>query len=232
LVGVEAGGKSMLAGEHAARFAGGAPGVLHGASRTCCRTRTAGASDAQRVAGLDCGGRAEHADLHAAARRYVGERRRGLAGFDVLASTRASWRRSRARTWSAALREERARGRRVLISPGARRQGPRDQLRLERRRAVSNRPGSLGRCALKAPRFRPFITAGDGGGATTLAVLRELGRAAPRASSSACRSATRSPTGRCCKPPRSARSRRGRRSSPCSNSCATSARAAAGCRSF
>jgi tryptophan synthase beta chain len=31
LVGVEAGGRSLALGEHAARFAGGAPGVLHGA---------------------------------------------------------------------------------------------------------------------------------------------------------------------------------------------------------
>ena len=40
LVGVEAGGRSISLGEHAARFAGGVPGVLHGCSATCCRTKT------------------------------------------------------------------------------------------------------------------------------------------------------------------------------------------------
>ncbi len=30
LIGVEAGGRSAKLGEHAARFSGGAPGVLHG----------------------------------------------------------------------------------------------------------------------------------------------------------------------------------------------------------
>ena len=30
LIGVEAGGRSAQLGEHAARFSGGAPGVLHG----------------------------------------------------------------------------------------------------------------------------------------------------------------------------------------------------------
>ena len=31
LIGIEAGGRSAQLGEHAARFSGGSPGVLHGA---------------------------------------------------------------------------------------------------------------------------------------------------------------------------------------------------------
>jgi tryptophan synthase beta chain len=74
LVGVEAGGRGIGSGEHAARFAGGSPGVLHG-------TRTFVLQDAQGQirpthsvsAGLDYPAVGpEHAALHATGRaRYV-----------------------------------------------------------------------------------------------------------------------------------------------------------------
>ena len=41
LIGVEAGGRGIKRGEHAARFEGGKLGVLQGARRTSCRMRTA-----------------------------------------------------------------------------------------------------------------------------------------------------------------------------------------------
>ena len=52
LVGVEAGGRSGVLGEHAARFQGGAPGVLHGAQEL----RSAGRRRPDRADAFDFGG--------------------------------------------------------------------------------------------------------------------------------------------------------------------------------
>ena len=52
LIGIEAGGRSLNLGEHAARFAGGAPGVLHGAkSYLLAGCRRAGRADAFGLGG-------------------------------------------------------------------------------------------------------------------------------------------------------------------------------------
>ncbi len=89
LVGVEAGGRGIASGEHAARFAGGSPGVLHG-------TRTYLLQDSQGQiqpthsvsAGLDYPAVGpEHAALHESGRaRYVSATdSEALDGFERLA---------------------------------------------------------------------------------------------------------------------------------------------------
>jgi tryptophan synthase beta chain len=122
LVGVEAGGTSLSAGEHAARFAGGAPGVLHG-----CFTYLLQDADGQVQAthsvsaGLDYPAVGpEHADLFARGRaEYVSASdAEALAGFDVLAKNEgilAALESAHAVGW--VLREKRAlAARRVLIN--------------------------------------------------------------------------------------------------------------------
>jgi tryptophan synthase beta subunit len=89
LVGVEAGGRGTEAGQHAARFAGGSPGVLHG-----CFTYLLHDADGQVEAthsvsaGLDYPAVGpEHAELFARGRaRYAtASDRDALDGFDALA---------------------------------------------------------------------------------------------------------------------------------------------------
>lgn len=66
LVGVEAGGRSMALGEHAARFSGGAPGVLHGSYSYLLQDQNGQVSLTHSVsAGLDYASVGpEHAWLH------------------------------------------------------------------------------------------------------------------------------------------------------------------------
>jgi tryptophan synthase beta chain len=66
LIGVEAGGKSMALGEHAARFAGGSPGSLHGAYSYLLQNADGQVSSTHSVsAGLDYASVGpEHAWLH------------------------------------------------------------------------------------------------------------------------------------------------------------------------
>ena len=122
LVGVEAGGKGANAGEHAARFHGGSPGVLHG-----CFTYLLHDSDGQVQAthsvsaGLDYPAIGpEHSDLFTRRRaEYVAASDDdALAGFDVLAKCEgilAALESSHAVGW--VLRERRAlAGLRVLIN--------------------------------------------------------------------------------------------------------------------
>lgn len=70
LVGVEAGGRGKGHGEHAARFSGGAPGVLHGAHTWVLQDDAGQVQDTHSVsAGLDYPAVGpEHAALHAARR--------------------------------------------------------------------------------------------------------------------------------------------------------------------
>jgi tryptophan synthase beta chain len=88
LIGVEAGGEAILAGRHAARFAGGSPGVLHG-TRTLVLQDEAGNIDATHSvsAGLDYAAVGpEHAFLHASGRAeyvHVGDAE-ALKGFEDL----------------------------------------------------------------------------------------------------------------------------------------------------
>jgi tryptophan synthase beta chain len=66
MVGVEAGGRGMNLGEHAARFAGGRPGVLHGSYTYVLQTEDGLISNTHSVsAGLDYPAVGpEHAELH------------------------------------------------------------------------------------------------------------------------------------------------------------------------
>jgi tryptophan synthase beta chain len=122
LVGVEAGGTGSGIGEHAARFSGGAPGVLHG-----CFTYLLQDSDGQVQAthsvsaGLDYPAVGpEHAELFARKRAEyaTASDADALAGFDVLAKNEgilAALESAHAVGW--VLREKRALSRRrVLIN--------------------------------------------------------------------------------------------------------------------
>ncbi len=90
LVGVEAGGEGPASGKHAARFAGGSPGVLHGCSTLILQDSDGQIQETHSIsAGLDYPAVGpEHAALSACGRaRYVfatdGE---ALAGFEELAA--------------------------------------------------------------------------------------------------------------------------------------------------
>ena len=74
LVGVEAGGRGVDTGEHAARFAGGAPGVLHGALTYVLQDGGGQVTDTTSVsAGLDYAAVGpEHAALLASGRATYG----------------------------------------------------------------------------------------------------------------------------------------------------------------
>ena len=106
LIGVEAGGRSEQLGEHAARFRGGAPGVLQARTAICCRMRTARSSLTHSVsAGLDYASVGpEHAWLHDQGRAEycLGDAMREAldGGASCWRAPRASFRRSNRRTRS------------------------------------------------------------------------------------------------------------------------------------
>ncbi len=89
LVGVEAGGEGIEGGRHAARFAGGSPGVLHGAYTYLLQDDDGLVRETHSVsAGLDYPAVGpEHADLHARGRaRYpYATDVEALRGFQALA---------------------------------------------------------------------------------------------------------------------------------------------------
>jgi tryptophan synthase beta chain len=89
LVGVEAGGEGIESGRHAARFAGGSPGVLHGAYTYLLQDDDGQVRETHSVsAGLDYPAVGpEHADLHARGRaRYpYATDVEALRGFQALA---------------------------------------------------------------------------------------------------------------------------------------------------
>ncbi len=88
LVGVEAGGKGLATGEHAASINGGRPGVLHGAKTMLLQTADGNVIDTYSVsAGLDYPGVGpEHCHLHDTGRAEytVIDDSEAIAAFDVL----------------------------------------------------------------------------------------------------------------------------------------------------
>ncbi len=91
MAGVEAGGRSAAAGDHAARFAGGRPGVLHGAYTYILQDAEGNIAPTHSVsAGLDYAAVGpEHAHLRETGRaEYVGAGdEEALAAFHLLAET-------------------------------------------------------------------------------------------------------------------------------------------------
>jgi len=91
LVGVEAGGRSARLGDHAARFSGGSPGVLHGARSYLLQDEDGQVSQTHSVsAGLDYAlVGPEHASLHDSGRaEYVSiDDRRALDAARLLSQT-------------------------------------------------------------------------------------------------------------------------------------------------
>ena len=187
LIGVEAGGDGILPGRHAARFAGGAEGVLHG-TRTCLLQDADGniAPTHSVSAGLDYAAVGpEHAWLHATGRaEYTwADDRAALAAFHQLARSRASCRRSNRRTpspiWPA----------RPALGPGGdhRRQplGPRRQGRPHRRATLRETRMSLldktfaGLRAARRTGLVAYVTAGDPDLERSAAVIRRWIAAAP-----------------------------------------------------
>ena len=122
LVGVEAGGEGPATGRHAARFAGGSPGVLHG-----CRTFLLQDEQGQILpthsvsAGLDYPAVGpEHAALHASGRALYtwADDSQALAGFEALAEFEGilpALESSHALGWVLSQAEELA-GQRVLVN--------------------------------------------------------------------------------------------------------------------
>ena len=102
LLGVEAGGRAITAGEHAAPLSFGAPGVLHGSYSYVMQDEDGQTSDVHSVsAGLDYPGVGpEHSYWKESGRvRYTFARDdEALAAFDTLAPAKASCRRWKART--------------------------------------------------------------------------------------------------------------------------------------
>lgn len=91
LVGVEAGGKSSKLGEHAARFQGGSPGVLHGCKTFVLQNKEGQISDTHSIsAGLDYPAIApQHAALYESGRAHYTLARddEALAAFKLLSKT-------------------------------------------------------------------------------------------------------------------------------------------------
>jgi len=122
LIGVEAGGRGLSSGEHAARFQGGSPGVLHGAYTFVLQDEEGQIQGTHSVsAGLDYPAVGpEHAQLHASGRaHYVSASDEdALAGFLALARNEgilAALESAHAIGWL--LRERAAiAGRRVLVN--------------------------------------------------------------------------------------------------------------------
>ncbi|MGH9176364.1 MAG: tryptophan synthase subunit beta, partial [Vicinamibacterales bacterium] len=91
LIGVEAGGESIMPGRHAARFAGGSPGVLQGTRTFVLQDQAGNIEPTHSVsAGLDYAAVGpEHAWLHEQGRaeyHHVSDDE-ALAGFQMLART-------------------------------------------------------------------------------------------------------------------------------------------------
>ena len=120
LVGVEAGGEGITAGRHAARFAGGAPGVLHGTRSYVLQDADGNIDTTHSIsAGLDYPSVGpEHAWLHAIGRTeyaYATDRE-ALSAFRWLARTEgilAALESSHAIAW---LRREAPRGAVLLVN--------------------------------------------------------------------------------------------------------------------
>ncbi len=120
LVGVEAGGEGITAGRHAARFAGGAPGVLHGTRSYVLQDADGNIDTTHSIsAGLDYPSVGpEHAWLHAIGRTeyaYATDRE-ALSAFRWLARTEgilAALESSHAIAW---LRKEAPRGAVLLVN--------------------------------------------------------------------------------------------------------------------
>lgn len=91
LVGVEGGGKSSKLGEHAARFQGGSPGVLHGCKTFVLQNKEGQISDTQSIsAGLDYPAIGpQHADLYESGRAHYTLARdsEALEAFKLLSKT-------------------------------------------------------------------------------------------------------------------------------------------------
>ena len=185
LVGVEAGGDGPGSGKHAARFSGGKPGVLHGCFTWLLQDEDGQIEETHSVsAGLDYPAVGpEHAALEARGRaRYEwADDRDGPRGLRAPRRARGDPRRSREQPCGRVGRA-RTRGPRRQASTRqpvrSRGQGPRHDRaaargaprvstnRLEARMAALRERGQRG--------VAPYVTAGDGGYATTLAVLRAL----------------------------------------------------------
>jgi len=91
MIGVEAGGRGIVAGQHAARFAGGRPGVLQGTHSYLLQDAHGNVQDTHSIsAGLDyCSVGPEHAFYHDRGRirfEWVSDTE-ALAGFDALCTT-------------------------------------------------------------------------------------------------------------------------------------------------
>ena len=135
LVGVEAGGEGIDTGRHAARFAGGSPGVLHGAYTYLLQDADGQVRETHSIsAGLDYPAVGpEHADLHDCKRAtypYATDAE-ALRGFQALAKLEGilpALESAHAVGW--ALKErERLRGKRVLINISGRGDKDLDTLR-------------------------------------------------------------------------------------------------------
>ena len=135
LVGVEAGGEGIEGGRHAARFAGGTPGVLHGAYTYLLQNEDGQVRETHSVsAGLDYPAVGpEHADLHVRGRAtypYATDAE-ALLGFQALAKLEGilpALESAHAVGWVLKEREK-LRGKRVLINVSGRGDKDLDTLR-------------------------------------------------------------------------------------------------------
>ncbi len=187
LVGVEAGGRGPLAGDHAARFTEtGAPGVLHGT-----RTRLLQDADGQVLdthsisAGLDYPGRRPRARSVAGERPrhlYQCQRRRSSGRISSSCRDRGHHSGTRVGTRSGLRCQSRAldaaRFPRADKSLGARRQGSLGS-QPGRWRCPVSRLGEAFREAKRCKRaaFVPYITAGDPNLESTVGLVRALAHA-------------------------------------------------------
>ena len=135
LVGVEAGGEGIEGGRHAARFAGGAPGVLHGAYTYLLQDADGQVRETHSVsAGLDYPAVGpEHADLHDRGRATYpcATDAEALLGFQALAKLEGilpALESAHAVGWVLKEREK-LRGKRVLINVSGRGDKDLDTLR-------------------------------------------------------------------------------------------------------
>jgi tryptophan synthase beta chain len=218
LVGVEAGGEGAREREARGALRGGSPGVLHG-----CYTYRAPDEEGRSLPthSVSAGSTTPRSVRSTRAARESGRavpvlhgrgRARRLRG--ARAARGNPHRRSRARTRSAgsSARRRRSAGRRVLVNLSGR--GDKDLETVAALRRASARVDDRRSASRAISRLRPrpaekglapYVTAGDGGLETTLAVLRALAQVGGvAASSSALPSATRSRTAR---PPGGARRR-------------------------
>ncbi len=215
LYGVEAGGRGTGPGQHAARFAGGSVGVLHG-TRTMLLQDAAGQILATHSvsAGLDYPAVGpEHAQLHDSGRVDVHESvgREALEAFALLCETEGilpALESAHAVAFAAELARTLPRSRWILVNLSGRGDKDLDEVPALRsgtppNDAASPRP-SRARAAERRAAFVAYVTAGDPS-TERHGRLWPVGSngPAPKCWSSACRSPIRSPTVRCCSARRS-----------------------------